>query len=143
MTRGPPLIAPAALAFTAGADAQIDSAPVRILVGAPPGGPTATPPPPPPPPQLPPRPPACLGAHTRPPPRPSAVTVENKPGPGGNLAAEAIARAAPDGRMLLMSFTSHAINATLYPTLPFDPVKDFTALTCVATSPSILVAHPC
>ena len=41
-----------------------------------------------------------------------------------------------------MSFTSHAINASLYPTLPFDPVKDFTALTCVATSPSILVAHP-
>jgi tripartite-type tricarboxylate transporter receptor subunit TctC len=41
-----------------------------------------------------------------------------------------------------MSFTSHAINATLYPQLPFDPVKDFSALTCVATSPSVLVAHP-
>src|SRR6218665_848693 len=48
----------------------------------------------------------------------------------------------PAGPMRLMSFPSHAINATLYPTLPFDPVKDFTALTCVATSPSILVAHP-
>jgi tripartite-type tricarboxylate transporter receptor subunit TctC len=41
-----------------------------------------------------------------------------------------------------MSFTSHAINASLYPTLPFDPIKDFTPLTCVATSPSILVANP-
>ena len=41
-----------------------------------------------------------------------------------------------------MSFTSHAINASLYPSLPFDPVKDFTPLTCVATSPSLLVAHP-
>jgi len=70
------------------------------------------------------------------------VIVENRPGAGGNIAADAVAKAAPDGNTLLMSFTSHAINATLYPTLPFDPVKDFTALTLVATSPSILVAHP-
>jgi tripartite-type tricarboxylate transporter receptor subunit TctC len=41
-----------------------------------------------------------------------------------------------------MSFTSHAINASLYPRLPFDPVKDFTPLTMVSTSPSVLVAHP-
>ena len=53
-----------------------------------------------------------------------------------------MAKAAPDGNTLLMSFTSHAINASLYPSLPFDPVRDFTPLTCVATSPSVLVAHP-
>jgi tripartite-type tricarboxylate transporter receptor subunit TctC len=41
-----------------------------------------------------------------------------------------------------MSFTSHAINASLYPRLPFDPIKDFTPLTMVSTSPSVLVAHP-
>ncbi len=70
------------------------------------------------------------------------VVVENRPGAGGNIAADAVAKAAPDGNTLLMSFTSHAINASLYPSLPFDPVKDFTPLTCVATSPSILVAHP-
>ncbi|MDP2819948.1 MAG: tripartite tricarboxylate transporter substrate binding protein [Polaromonas sp.] len=70
------------------------------------------------------------------------VIVENRPGAGGNIAAEAVARAAPDGNTLLMSFTSHAINASLYPSLPFDPVRDFTPLTCVATSPSVLVAHP-
>jgi tripartite-type tricarboxylate transporter receptor subunit TctC len=70
------------------------------------------------------------------------VVVENRPGAGGNIAAEAVAKAAPDGNTLLMSFTSHAINATLYPNLPFDPIKDFTPITCVATSPSILVAHP-
>jgi tripartite-type tricarboxylate transporter receptor subunit TctC len=70
------------------------------------------------------------------------VMVENKPGAGGNLAADAVAKAAPDGNTLLMSFTSHAINASLYPSLPFDPVKDFTPLTMVSTSPSILVAHP-
>ena len=70
------------------------------------------------------------------------VIVENRPGAGGNIAADAVAKAAPDGNTLLMSYTSHAINATLYPRLPFDPVKDFTALTCVATSPSILAANP-
>jgi tripartite-type tricarboxylate transporter receptor subunit TctC len=70
------------------------------------------------------------------------VIVDNRPGAGGNLAADAVAKAAPDGNTLLMSFTSHAINASLYPALPFDPVKDFTPLTCVATSPSLLVAHP-
>jgi tripartite-type tricarboxylate transporter receptor subunit TctC len=70
------------------------------------------------------------------------VIVENRPGAGGNIAADAVAKSAPDGNTLLMSYTSHAINATLYPSLPFDPVKDFTPLTCVAKAPSILVANP-
>jgi len=70
------------------------------------------------------------------------VIVENRAGAGGNLAADLVAKSPPDGNTLLMSFTSHAINASLYPSLPFDPVKDFTALTCVATQPSVLVAHP-
>jgi tripartite-type tricarboxylate transporter receptor subunit TctC len=70
------------------------------------------------------------------------VLVENKPGAGGNLAADMVAKSAPDGNTLLMSFTSHAINASLYPSLPFDPIKDFTPLTMVSTSPSVLVAHP-
>lgn len=70
------------------------------------------------------------------------VIVENRAGAGGNLAADAVAKAPPDGNTLLMSFTSHAINASLYPSLPFDPVRDFTALTNVATQPSVLVAHP-
>ena len=61
------------------------------------------------------------------------VIVENRPGAGGNIAADAVAKAAPDGNTLLLSFTSHAINATLYPTLPFDPVDDFTPLTLIAT----------
>jgi tripartite-type tricarboxylate transporter receptor subunit TctC len=70
------------------------------------------------------------------------IVVENKPGAGGNIAADAVAKAVPDGNTLLLSFTSHAVNATLYPNLPFDPVKDFTPLTLVATAPSMLVAHP-
>ena len=70
-----------------------------------------------------------------------SVVVENRPGAGGNLAAEFVAQAHPDGNTLLMCFTSHAINATLYPHLNFNPIKDFTALTLVASSPSVLVAR--
>ena len=70
------------------------------------------------------------------------VLIENRAGAGGNLAADAVAKAAPDGNTLLLSFTSHTINATLFPKLPFDPVADFTPLTMVATTPSVLVAHP-
>jgi len=68
--------------------------------------------------------------------------VENRPGAGGNIAAQQVTRATPDGRTLLMCYTSHAINATLYPTLPFDPITSFTPISHVANAPSILVAHP-
>jgi tripartite-type tricarboxylate transporter receptor subunit TctC len=102
--------------------------PVRILVGAPAGGSTDT---------LARSLASEMGRLLS-----RTVIVENRPGAGGNIAADAVAKAAPDGNTLLMSFTSHAINASLYPSLPFDPVKDFTPLTCVATSPSMLVAHP-
>ena len=115
-----------AMAFPLVGGAQTQ--PVRVLVGAPAGGSTDT---------LARALSVELGRLLG-----SVVVVENRPGAGGNIAADAVARSAPDGNTLLMSFTSHAINASLYPTLPFDPVKDFTPLTCVATSPSILVAHP-
>jgi tripartite-type tricarboxylate transporter receptor subunit TctC len=70
------------------------------------------------------------------------VVVENRPGAGGNLAAEAVAESAPDGYTLLVSYTSHTINATLYPSLPFDPVADFTPISKIATVPSLLVGNP-
>jgi len=115
-------------ALAGAARAQIGNTPIRLLVGAPAGGSTDTI--------------ARTLAAGMGPVLGRTVIVENRPGAGGNIAAEVVAKAPPDGNTLLLSFTSHAINATLYPTLPFDPVKDFTALTCVATSPSILVAHP-
>jgi tripartite-type tricarboxylate transporter receptor subunit TctC len=104
------------------------SAPVKIWVGAPAGGTTDT------------MARAISQALAEQLGRP--VVVENRPGAGGNFAAETVARSPADGLNLLMSFTSHTINATLYPQLPFDPVRDFTPLTMVSTSPSILVAHP-
>ncbi|MGJ7509634.1 tripartite tricarboxylate transporter substrate binding protein [Variovorax sp. GT1P44] len=128
MKRRDILLASMAAALGSAAHAQVGNAPVRILVGAPAGGSTDT---------L-----ARTLAASMGPALGRTVIVENRPGAGGNIAADAVAKAPPDGNTLLMSFTSHAINATLYPSLPFDPVKDFTALTEVATSPSILVAHP-
>jgi tripartite-type tricarboxylate transporter receptor subunit TctC len=109
--------------------AQAQSQPlIKILVGAPAGGTTDT---------MARTLAQALGTRLD-----RTVVVENRPGAGGNLAADAVAKAAPDGNTLLMSFTSHAINASLYPSLPFDPVKDFTPLTMVSTSPSVLVASP-
>ena len=72
---------------------------------------------------------------------PRTVVVDNRPGAGGNIAAQYVARSTPDGSTLLMSFTGHTINASLYKNLPFDPVKDFTPITMVARVPSVLVAR--
>jgi tripartite-type tricarboxylate transporter receptor subunit TctC len=69
------------------------------------------------------------------------VLVENRPGAGGNLAAAAVAKSPPDGYTLLVSFSSHTINATLYPSLPYDPVADFTPITMIARVPSLLVGR--
>jgi len=69
--------------------------------------------------------------------------VDNKPGAGGNVGAEQVARSAPDGYTLLMGTVgTHAINTTLYPKLPFDPVKDFSPITLVAGVPNVLVLNP-
>src|SRR5215475_11246748 len=70
------------------------------------------------------------------------ILVETRPGAGGNIAADAVAKAAPDGYTLLVSFTSHTINATLYPKLPFDPVADFAPIAMISTVPSLLVGNP-
>lgn len=102
--------------------------PIRLWVGTPPGGSTDTIAR-----EIAPEMARTLGRN---------VIVENKSGAGGNIAADAVAKSATDGTNLLVSFTSHTINATLYPKLPYDPVADFTPLTQLLTSSSVLVAHP-
>ena len=71
------------------------------------------------------------------------VLVENKPGSTGNLGADLVAKAPADGYTLLLAdLGSLAISPSIFPTLPFDPVKDFAPVLMVAYSPHLLAAHP-
>jgi len=102
--------------------------PIRLLVGFPPGGST----------DLAAR---ALGERL------SAtlgqpIVVENKPGASGNIAAEQVARSAPDGYTLFMAATSFATAPAFFDKLPWDPVKDFAPISLVATVPIIAVVHP-
>jgi tripartite-type tricarboxylate transporter receptor subunit TctC len=70
------------------------------------------------------------------------VVIDNKPGAGGNLGADLIAKAVPDGLTIGMgAVATHAINPWLYGKLPYDPIRDFTPLTLVAQVPNVLVMN--
>ncbi|MCA0240987.1 MAG: tripartite tricarboxylate transporter substrate binding protein [Proteobacteria bacterium] len=70
------------------------------------------------------------------------VVVDNRPGAGGNLGADLVAKAAPDGQTLVMgAVATHAINPWLYARLPYDPVRDFTPITRVAQVPNVVVLN--
>lgn len=70
------------------------------------------------------------------------ATVDNRPGAGGNVGAEIVAKSAPDGYTLLMSTASVAVNVSLYSKLPFDSRKDFIPITQVASAPLVVTVHP-
>ena len=71
------------------------------------------------------------------------IIVENKPGAGGNLGADFVAKSAPDGYTIVMgAVATHAINPSLFAKMPYDPVRDFTPVSLVASVPNVLVINP-
>lgn len=117
------------LALSGAVHAQTLSAkPARIIVPFPPGGGTDAY--------------ARLIAAELAKPFGGPVIVDNRTGASGLIGSEAVVKSAPDGRTLLFTSASLAINATLYPKLPFNPLEDLTPISLVATVPHVLVVHP-
>jgi tripartite-type tricarboxylate transporter receptor subunit TctC len=67
--------------------------------------------------------------------------IENRAGAGGNIGAGVVAKARPDGQTLLVTSVAHSINPSLYPSLPFDPVKDFAAVGPVGLAPNCIAVN--
>jgi tripartite-type tricarboxylate transporter receptor subunit TctC len=110
------------LAFAASASAQTyPDRPVRIVVGFPPGGSSDTV--------------ARVVAQHLSPLLGQPVVVENKPGAGGVIGSDTVAKAAPDGHTLLLATAGHSTAAAMMQKLPFDAVKDFAWITTVTTYP--------
>ncbi|MBL0090832.1 MAG: tripartite tricarboxylate transporter substrate binding protein [Ideonella sp.] len=130
MNRRPALgiLATCLLALNAPATlAQSTQRPIRLIVPYPPGGPLDI---------------AARSLAERVKDSLGTVVVENKPGAGGNLGADLVAKAAPDGLTLVMgAVATHAINPWLYSKLPYDPIRDFTPITLVAQVPNVLVIN--
>lgn len=70
------------------------------------------------------------------------VTIENRSGAAGTVGADVVARSAPDGYTIMLHSVTHLSNATLYPKLSYDTLKDFTPIGMVSSQPTILVIHP-
>jgi tripartite-type tricarboxylate transporter receptor subunit TctC len=70
------------------------------------------------------------------------VVVENKPGAGGNIGADYVAKSPPDGYTILLgALSTHAVNPSLYKSMPYDAVKDFAPITLIAITPNVLVVN--
>jgi tripartite-type tricarboxylate transporter receptor subunit TctC len=118
-----------ACTYTASAPAQnFPAKPVRMVVGLAPGGGTdiIT---------------RMVGSKLGPAMN-QQVVVDNRPGAAGNIAAEIVARSAPDGYTLLVATASHAVNPSLYKKMGYDAIKDFAPVTQLTAQPYLLVVHP-
>jgi tripartite-type tricarboxylate transporter receptor subunit TctC len=102
--------------------------PVRVVVGFPPGGPTDVI--------------ARLVSQKLSESLGQQFFVENMSGAGGNIASGQVARATPDGYTIMAISTGFMVNSSLYAKVPYDPIKDFAAVTLVAVSPNVLVVNP-
>ena len=102
--------------------------PVRVVVGFPPGGPTDVI--------------ARIVAQNLSDSLGQQFFVENIPGAGSNTASGQVARVAPDGYTIMAISTGFIVNPSLYAKVPYDPVKDFAAVTLVAASPNVVVVNP-
>ncbi|HSD43476.1 MAG TPA: tripartite tricarboxylate transporter substrate binding protein [Burkholderiales bacterium] len=125
-------LALAACALAAASDPSLDQypvKPVRIIVPYPPGGTTDI---------L-----ARLVATRLTDKLGQTFVVENRPGAAGAIGSQSVAKSAPDGYTLVMgTISSHGINAALYKSLPYDPVKDFAPVTNVASTPNVITVNP-
>lgn len=70
------------------------------------------------------------------------VVIENRPGAGGTIAASQVAKGDADGHLLLIHSSGHALNPAIYPSLPYDTVKDLTGITALASLPNVMVVPP-
>ena len=71
------------------------------------------------------------------------VVIDNRPGAGGNIGADVVAKSTPDGYTILEgALSTHAVNLSLYGNLPYDPINDFAPITLVAITPNVLVVNP-
>lgn len=102
--------------------------PVRMIVAVPPGGPADTLA-------------RLVGPHLNTG-LGQTVVIDNRPGANGGIAYDMAARSAPDGHTFVLVAAGVAINPSLYPNVPYHPVKDFAPITLGVTVPNILVVHP-
>src|SRR5215216_314617 len=70
------------------------------------------------------------------------VVVENRAGAGGSIGAGVVAKSPPDGYTLMVHSSGHAVNASIYQTLPYDTVKDFVEVATLGGQPNVLVVAP-